>query len=427
MKIAMVCSKAFSVWQFRRELVTRLLELGHEVTIYAPDDDEEPRCDCIRQFREMGAGYVVVPFYRFVNPWRDLQVTWQLYRLFRRNRPDVVFTMSVKPNTYGALAARAARIPRIVSLVCGAGYGFIPGESMKQRLVRRAVRFLYRLGGRCMTRMWFLNEDDRELFIGLRIVRRDRTIVITSEGVNLEQYSPERVAPERIAALRREFIGEGKDDDATQDIEKTVIVGCFPGRNTWSKGIREFVETAKLAKHWKTKTRFVLVGSPDPDAGDCVPEAYYREEPALKTFAFRPDIVDVLAATDILTLPSFYREGVPRILLEGLAMKKPIVTTDNVGCRNTVDEGVNGFLVPPRDTVAFAEAVKRLADDPELRGCFARAGYEKAKREFDVHKVNERVIREVLGLEVPGENVAATFSPDAVSPKSPPCQNAGAC
>jgi glycosyltransferase involved in cell wall biosynthesis len=376
------------MWHFRRELVATLLSCGHKVTIYAPDNDRPCPPDCVELFREMGAEYIVVPIYRFFNPISDIKAFRQLYYLLRHARPDIVFTMTVKPNTFGVLAAHWAGVRHIAGLVCGAGYGFETGGTLKQKLLRKCVKLLYQWSGQYINKLWFLNHDDRNLFIEKKIVTPEQAIVIVSEGVNLQDYSVTNVSSEIITKIRNEF-----DAD-----DETIIIGCCPGRNTWSKGVKEFVETAKKAETWDTKVRFVLAGSPDPNSPDSVPEDYYHNIPLLKHTDFRTDIKDVVAAMDILTLPSYYREGVPRILLEGLAMGKPIITTDNVGCRETVNHNVNGFLVPPQNTEIFANAVKKLVFDSTLRKKFGEQSYSKVVNEFDIHEINKRVITEVLEL-----------------------------
>jgi glycosyltransferase involved in cell wall biosynthesis len=386
MKIAIICNRSFAMWHFRRELIATLLNCGHKVTIYAPDNDRPP--DCVELFREMGAEYIIVPIYRFFNPISDIKAFGRLYYLLRQEKPDIVFTMTVKPNTFGVLIAHWAGVRRIAGLVCGAGYGFETGGTFKQKLIRLGVKLLYQWSCKYINKLWFLNHDDRNLFVEKKIVTSEQAVVIVSEGINLQDYAVANVLHKTITQIRRELVADNE----------TIIVGCCPGRNTWSKGVKEFVETARWAEKWNIKVRFVLVGSPDPNSPDSVPENYYHDIPLLKSVGFRTDIKDVVATMDILTLPSYYREGVPRILLEGLAMGKPIVTTDNVGCRETVCDGVNGFLVPPQNTEAFANAVKKLVFDSSLRKKFGEQSYNKAVKEFNIHEINKRVITEILEL-----------------------------
>jgi len=233
-----------------------------------------------------------------------------------------------------------------------------------------------------------INNDDKDLFIAKKIISPHQAVVIVSEGVNLGFFSPDKVSDETIRRIRKEF---DADDD-------TVVVGCCPGRNIWSKGIREFVKMAKEAERWPEKVRFVLVGSSDGNSRDAVPQDYYCNVPTLRHFDRRSDIRDVIASLDVLAHPSYYREGVPRILLEGLAMQKPAVTTDSVGCRETVEDGINGFLVPIKDAQRLSEAVQRLVRDKQLRLRFGEAGFRKAQNEFDVHKINKRVLAEVFQI-----------------------------
>ena len=383
MKVVIVRNEDFSTWHFSRGLISTLIQRGIEVTVVTPDGPYVPK------LVGLGAKHVVVSFYRFTSPLRDLKLCFQLYRVFRTEKPDVVHNMSVKPNVYGALAAWLAGVPKIVSLVCGAGYAFSETRGWKQRVLRFLVSRLYWLAGKVTHRTWFLNNDDLSLFVECSFTTPEKAVLISSEGINLKDYSPNNVSPDALSSLREEF---GVDDS-------TIVVLLMLQRITWSKGVKEFVEASERSTKWRTAVKFIMVGGLDPDSPDPVPEEYLRPTQQFAWVGFRSDVAEVLALADIVTLPSFYREGVPRNLLEALAMKKPIVTTDNVGCRDVVDHGKNGFLVRVRDTDAFAVAVEKLVSDSELRASFGRHSLAKARREFDEEIVNRRVLTELYGLD----------------------------
>jgi N,N'-diacetylbacillosaminyl-diphospho-undecaprenol alpha-1,3-N-acetylgalactosaminyltransferase len=305
--------------------------------------------------------------------------------------------MTVKPNVFGSLAARLVGVPKIVSLVCGAGYGFAEGGGWKRRIVQRIVRGLYKLSGRFSYRTYFLNPDDLELFVDHGIVARDKTVLVRSEGVNLDEFSLERVDPEALRNLRAEL-----------EVEPPTQVALMVGRVIWSKGIREFVEASKHARDWKHPVKFVLVGPPNPDNPDAVPEEYLKNarSPHFVYLGVRDDIRELLALANVVVLSSYYREGVPRVLLEALAMAKPVVTTDSVGCREVVDHGRNGFLVPVKDSRSLASAMLTLLQDKDLQETFGEQSYVKAQEEFDERKIVERVLSHVYGLSTRKERRA---------------------
>jgi len=387
MKVAMCNNNDFGIWQFRKGLVKALIDRGIEVTLLTPDGPFVPR------LKGLGAKHAAVPFYRFNSPLHDLRLCYKLYRVFRAERPDIVHTMSVKANTYGALAAWLAGVPRIVSLVCGAGHAFSKGRTWKHVILQRAVSWLYWLAGRIIARTWFLNKDDLSLFVESGLIDEDKAVLILSEGVNLRDYSPDNVDAQALARLRAEL-----------GIDASTRVVLMLARLNWSKGVRQFVEASQCAAQWGARVVFLLVGPPDPGSPDAVPVAYLQSKSSSHFIwrGFRQDVKELLSLADIVTLPSFYREGVPRSLLEGLAMKKPIVTTDNVGCREVVDEGKNGFLVPVKDSAALASAIETLVHDRRLCAAFGRHSRAKAQAEFDESLVVERVLAEVYGLDDQG-------------------------
>ncbi len=389
MKVVMIVNSDFATWHFRRGLISRLIDCGHDVLLLTPDGTMAGDTSIISKLTGLGARHITVPFYRFPSVWRDLKVLFQLLRILRDEKPDIIHNMAAKANIYGALAGKLAGVPCIVSLVCGVGYGFDPPKTARQRVLRFLMSTLYWLAGKATNRMWFLNEDDLELFVERKLIRREKTILICSEGVNFDEYSADSIAPESLRSLRAEL---GLDDS-------TQVVLMMVSRVTWSKGVKEFVEASQASGSWEKPVKFIMAGPLDPDSPDPVPAEYLNETSQFKWLDFRRDVVELLALSDVVALPSFYREGVPRTLLEAMAMKKPLVTTDNVGCRDTVDDGKTGYLIPVRDTEAFAATVKRLVEDDELRASFGEAGYRKAKQEFAEAVVNARVFKELYQMD----------------------------
>jgi len=250
---------------------------------------------------------------------------------------------------------------------------------------------MYRLGCRLSDRIGFANPDDCNQFVRSGVIPRRKALAFRSMvGVDVKCFSPGAVSLDVLDHLRSEL-----------GIPPTRCVVAMVTRVVWSKGVKEFVEASEEAAEWDTPPLFLLVGPLDPDAPDSVSEAYLRERASSRLVwvqTFRADLKEILSVADIVTLPSYYREGVPRVLLEALALGKPIVTTDNVGCREVVENGRNGFLVPIHNSRALAEGIRSLVESKQLREAFGRHSRFKAEAEFSETIVVDGVMSRLLGL-----------------------------
>jgi N,N'-diacetylbacillosaminyl-diphospho-undecaprenol alpha-1,3-N-acetylgalactosaminyltransferase len=253
---------------------------------------------------------------------------------------------------------------------------------------------MYRVGCRLSDLIGFANPDDRDQLVRSGVVSAGKAIAFRSMvGVDVKSLTPSAVASDVLERLRTEF-----------GIRPSQCVVAMVTRIVWSKGVKEFVEASEEAAGWPTPCHFLLVGPIDPDSRDPVPERYLSERASPRFTwvpTFRQDLKEILSLADVVALPSYYREGVPRVLLEAMALGKPIVTTDNVGCREVVDQGRNGYLVPVHDSRALAEGIRRLAENEPLRLAFGRQARVKAESEFSEAEVVERVATRLLGLPAP--------------------------
>lgn len=296
---------------------------------------------------------------RSLNPVGALHTLWQLVQVLRRERPDVLHQVALKPILLGGIAARITGVKRIVNALVGGGYLFTSDATLMRGLrplVQLALRFLLNPPG---SRVIFENQDDLDAFVNARQVRAQDAVLIRGAGVNVEQFTPG--APRHTRPL--------------------VVV---PARLLWDKGLGEFVAAARLLKEHGVDARFALVGDVDPGNRASIDKAVldaWKAEGVVELWGFRPDMPKVLAEADIVCLPS-YREGLPKALLEAMAAGLPCVTTDVPGCREAVRDGDNGSLVPPRDHVALAEALKRLIQDPSLRHQMGQRGRARVLAEF---------------------------------------------
>jgi len=386
MNIALVGPTDRSIWAFRRGLMQILQDEGHSVSAVCSRGEYVPR------LQAMGVNHIPVEMSRFVNPFADIRYCLNLYQVFRTIRFDLVHTFTVKPNVYGAIAAKLAGVPELYALVEGLGFGYPDGESAWAKLSRLVLRSLYRIPGALCRRIWFINKDDESLFLSSGIISERQAVFIRSVGVDTDEYRMQSVERESVESLRREL-----------GIAPETLCVTMVGRMTWSKGVREFVESARILQERWPSVKYLLIGEIQPGSPLSVPVDYLTGHGVrgLQWLAFRSDVRELLALSNVVVLPSYYREGVPRTLLEAMAMEKPIVTTDYVGCREVVVDGKNGYLVPIKDPESLAQAIERLLQDGDKRAAFGQYGRRWVEDEFDEGIVVRRVLRELYRLTPP--------------------------
>ena len=316
------------------------------------------------------------------NPVVEAVSLGALYRLFRRVGPDIVHLVTIKPVVYGGVAARLAGVPCVVSAVSGLGYVFSE-RTARARAIARAVRPLYRAAlGHPRQRVIFQNAYDRDALAALGAGLEGRTEMIGGAGVCLESFTP------------------------TPEPQGPVTV-MLPARLLREKGIAEFVAAAERLRAEGLEARFVVVGEAPGGNPSRVPDGVlerWRASGAVELWGRRDDMPAVLAQAHVVVLPSYYREGLPKVLLEAAACGRPVITTDWPGCRDAVRPGETGLLVPPRDAEALAGAIRRLATDAVARRRMGRAGRALAEEAFCARAVAARhlEIYEALGSDPEG-------------------------
>ena len=307
---------------------------------------------------------------RSVSVFDDIRAAGELYQLLRQLRPDIVHTHTPKPGIYGRLGGRAARVPVVVNTVHGL---YATAEDSWAR--RAAVYGLERLAATCSDAELVQNEEDLSTLAALR-VPTDR-LHLLGNGIDLERFAP---GPKAQAARRRIRAELGVDD-------ATVVVGAV-GRLVWEKGYRELFAAAGLLRRRCSEVTVVVAGPDEPEKADGISAAALAaaESSGVRFLGHRSDVEDLYAAFDMYVLAS-YREGFPRSAMEAAAMGLPVVATDIRGCRQVVEHGSTGLLVPPRDAAALTDALARLAGDPGLRAAMGSAAVAKAQRDFDQRQV----------------------------------------
>jgi glycosyltransferase involved in cell wall biosynthesis len=312
---------------------------------------------------------------RSLAPWREIATVAELIGIYRRERPDLVHHVAMKPVLYGSLAAAIAGVPAVVNALAGMGYVFT-SSAVKARLLRPLVRAGFR---------WLLDRANARL-----ILQNPDDVAAMSAGT---------VAPKRIVLIR----GSGVDTTAFAPAPEPggTPVAVMVSRMLWDKGVGELVEAARLLKERKASVDVVLVGPPDPENPASISEGQLRDWEASGDVAWwgeRSDIAQIWAKSHIAVLPS-HREGLPKSLLEAAACGRPLVATDVSGCREVVRPGETGILVPPRDPGSLADALERLATDPDLRRRMGSAARELVERELSQEVVVEQTMalyRELL-------------------------------
>jgi glycosyltransferase involved in cell wall biosynthesis len=298
------------------------------------------------------------------NPVQELRLIVRLYQLYRELQPDIVHHITLRSILYGGIAASLLRSANIVNGVTGLGYLF-SATDLKVRLLRTAVLLGLRLLPDRRMVYLFQNPDDERLFQRHRIVDPSSSVLIKGSGVDTDTFDVREEGPGPPVVL-------------------------FPARMLWHKGVQAFVDAARILTQDGIDVRFVMVGDTDADNPAGVSAAQleqWEDEGILEWWGYQDDMVDVFAQSHIVCLPSAYREGVPKVLIEASSCGRPIVTTDMPGCREIVQDGENGILVPPRDGKAVARAVRRLIQDPELRREMGERGRARVCKEFSIEHV----------------------------------------
>jgi glycosyltransferase involved in cell wall biosynthesis len=305
---------------------------------------------------------------RGMNPVAELQTVLRLRRLYQAEKPDIVHHFTPKCILYGSLAARWSGVGAVVNSITGLGYLFAI-DGWRGRLIRNLVSSFYRFALRG-TQVVFQNPEDMQMFADKGIVSPQTAGLIPSSGVDLDRLTP---SPEP----------EG------------VPVVLLAARLLWDKGVGEFVEAARLLAGRGIQVRFALAGRTDPGNPSSIPAARiasWRDERAIEWWGWQEDMPSALARSNIVCLPSYYREGVPRILVEAAACGRALIASDIAGCREIVRAGYNGLLVPTRDPQALADAICVLARDVALRGKMGANGHRLVQEHFSAEQVNRATL-----------------------------------
>lgn len=371
MKVLVVGGYAPSLVNFRGHLLQSLVDGGHEVHAAAPGLIADTVTE--QRLRGMRVNTHDVTLRRTgTNIFADIASLWSLVAIIRAISPQVILTYTIKPVIWGTIAATFAGVPHRFALVTGLGYAFTGTLAGKRRLVNGIVRFLYWASLKRVQKVFFQNSDDEALFRKLGLLPDNiPSAVVNGSGVDTEHF-----APKPLPAGAPSFL--------------------LIARLLKDKGICEFACAAEIVRQKYPEVSFNLVGPTDsnPDVVSMEELDEWQRKGILTWHGEQADVRQAIACSHVYVLPS-YREGTPRTVLEAMAMGRPVITTDAPGCRETVEEGRNGLLVPPRCSKLLAAAMMKFIENPQLIAEMGRQSRRIAEDKYDVRKVNAMILREM--------------------------------
>ena len=358
MKIAISINTTWNVINFRSGLIKSLLADGHEIVVISPADGFEK--DAI----SLGCRHIDISMQNHgTSPTGDLKLLLRYLKILKKERPDAFLGYTIKPNIYGSLACNILGIPAINN-ISGLGTAFI-----RQNLLTKIVRGLYRIALRRSAHVFFQNDNDRDMFKSYGLVDAEKTSLLPGSGIDLKKFKP---------------IGPGDD--------KTKTTFLMIARLLWDKGVREFIEAARKTKQKYPDTEFQLLGFVDEQNPNGVKKSEldaWIAEGVVTYLGSSNDVRDQIAPASCVVLPS-YREGTPRTLLEAAAMQKPLIATDVPGCREVVVDGSNGYLCTVQDSDSLSMAFNKFIDlSQDQKTQMAKASRQLAEQKFDEQLVTK--------------------------------------
>lgn len=373
MKIGFLSHNNLGLYRFRSPIMAELVRRGCEVYAICPkgEYDEE-----IKRLGVKVVNYNIVG--RSVNPLNEIKAILNIRKALKDLDLDVLHTFTVKPNLYGTLIGKIIGIKKIFNLIEGLG-SIYAEESLKYRFIRVLVETLYRQIFRLSNGCIFVNESDPEYYRRKNIIDKEKIYIIKSVGIDAFSYDIASTCKKSMEKVRQKLnLGDKK-------------IVLMVARGIWQKGIREYFECAQEIKSERDDVEFLLAGGTDDEDAGCA-SAEFLKSGKVKWLGEVSDIQTYIGISDICVLPSFYKEGLSRFLLEASSMSKPIITTDIVGCNDVVSHGENGFLVKPKDVRELVLYTEKLLDDDTLRQKMGENSRNKVLENFEQRLVVEKYV-----------------------------------
>jgi glycosyltransferase involved in cell wall biosynthesis len=375
LKVILIGTVASSFLGFRADLIKALLKKEHIVYAFTSEYSKEQ----LSLIKSLGAIPITYKLNRGgINPLIDIKATYELSKKIKEIAPDIVFCYFSKPVIFGTLSAKLAKVPRVIGMLEGLGYTFTeqPNHaSKKTQVIKKVQILLYKLALPQLDKIIFLNPDDPKDLLDKHNIRVKEVAVLGGIGLNLEDYPYSNVYPD-------------------------IPTFIFVARLLAEKGIHDYIAAAKIVKDSYPEAKFIVLGTIDKEALGALTEAELHEVTQANIVEYPGHVNNVpewIANSSVFVLPSYYREGVPRSTQEAMAIGRAVITTDVPGCRETVIDGVNGFLVERWNPQALAEKMIYFIQHPEEIEKMGYESYKIAQDKFDARKVNKRLIN-MLGL-----------------------------
>lgn len=367
-KIIIIGTTASNLYIFRKDFIAACIVKNIDVIVFV----SEYTAEWIAKLSELGVDVVTYKLSRGgLNPFADIQTTIELINKIKSKNPDIVLSYSAKPVIYGSIAAKAAKVPEIVGMLEGLGYTFTDqpeGQNFKTKLVRNIQVLLYRIAFKFMDKIIFLNRDDKKDLMHFYNFKKPEAYILGGIGLNLNNYQFSTALVQPVKFL-------------------------FIGRLLKEKGVFELIEAIRIVKSKYLNCSFTVLGAIDHENLGALKQEKLDDLIAEKLFEYPGYVSNVqewITNSSVFVLPS-YREGVPRSTQEAMAIGRPVITTDVPGCRDTVIDGLNGFIVPKWDVNALVEKMCFFIENPDQINIMGKESYKIACEKFDVHKVNKKL------------------------------------
>lgn len=348
----------------RKPIAIAAKESGYDVTVVAGDTG------LAEQIESLGIKYIPLPINTTgMNPKEEYSTFKFLKRLYKTEKPDVIHQVGLKPILWGTIAASTLKIKNVVNAVSGTGFLFSPEK--RNSIVSKGICFVLRIFSKKTYKYIFQNNDDKTEFVNAKIIKENQVCFIKGSGVDLQQFA---------------YRSEDK-------IDCSRIKCVFTGRMVEDKGVLVIFEAAKILKEkYKDKIQFILCGDLDANPKALKKEQIesYCDGDYVKWLGFQKNIKDILHDSHIMIFPSFYMEGLPKSNIDAEAIGLPVITTDWIGCRDTVVDGYNGFIIPPKDSILLAEKIELLVNDDKLRQEMGKNARKYAEDNFSIENVIEK-------------------------------------
>jgi len=367
MRILVISPKNKTVFNFRGDLIRDMISAGNEVMVVGPNREY------VDDIMALGVSeFIEVPLVKDNTSIKgDLAYLKSLKRVMREKKPDLVFSYTIKPVIYGSMAARSAGVPNIYAMVTGLGRIYASG-GIKTKILRFATKILYKRAFKACRKVIFQNADDIEMLVGEKYLPREKAMKVDGSGVNMDRFVRAELPESPVFLMVSRIIRE--------------------------KGVMEYCEAARELKKAVPEARCILLGGFDASIGALKKEDIegYINDGSIEFPGEVKDPVAFYHSASVFVLPSYYREGLPRTILEAMSSGRAVITTDWPGCRDAVENGKSGFLVEPKNASELAERMIALARDRELLASMAEASYERCKNQYEVGIINARM-KEIIG------------------------------